>query len=66
MANMSYCRFQNTLSDLKDCLEHLNDDLSPSEEKARCKMLEVCISILEDSGYDVTDLEDIDYPEDNN
>jgi hypothetical protein len=26
MANMSYCRFQNTLGDLLDCLDHLRDD----------------------------------------
>jgi hypothetical protein len=23
---MSYCRFQNTLADLRDCAEHMNDD----------------------------------------
>ena len=25
MANMSYCRFENTLSDLRDCLEAFKD-----------------------------------------
>ena len=28
MANMSYCRFNNTLSDLRDCEDHLNDTLA--------------------------------------
>lgn len=38
MSNMSYCRFENTLSDFKDCLESLEsdglDDLSDTEEEA--------------------------------
>ena len=34
MGNMSYCRFENTARDLRDCLEAINDgehteDLSP-------------------------------------
>jgi len=33
--NMSYCRFQNTLSDLKDCFDNLpNGDLSRDEANA--------------------------------
>lgn len=40
MANMSYCRFENTLNDLKDCTEHMeDDDLSPSEAHCRERML---------------------------
>ena len=36
MANMSYCRFQNTYLDLLDCANNLNDkDLSDSEKMAR-------------------------------
>ncbi len=26
MANMSYCRFENTANDLKDCVWALNDE----------------------------------------
>ena len=26
MANMSYCRFRNTLTDLRDCLEALREE----------------------------------------
>jgi hypothetical protein len=48
MANMSYCRFQNTLQDLKDCWEHIDDeDLSFDELKARNKLILVCSSIAE-------------------
>lgn len=46
MPNMSYCRFQNTLSDLKDCLDwlHENDfnNLSQEEKEAAESMYEVC------------------------
>ena len=33
MTNMSYCRFENTYHDLKDCIENFTDlsDLSKSE-----------------------------------
>lgn len=30
MANMGYCRFRNTLNDLRDCHEHMDD---PEEGK---------------------------------
>ncbi len=47
MANMGYCRFQNTLQDLRDCEEHLSDDLSPEEERARKRLIELCKRIAE-------------------
>lgn len=54
MSNMSYCRFQNTLSDLKDCAEHIeDDDLSKDEQFARNELEEVCVEILETLGYEV-------------
>jgi len=40
--NMSYCRFQSTLRDLRDCEEHLDDELSPEEERAKEKLIVVC------------------------
>ncbi len=49
MANMGYCRFQNTLQDLRDCAEHLDDDdLSEEEQRARYRMLRLCQTIMED------------------
>lgn len=43
MSNMSYCRFHNTLQDLKDCYEHMDDeDLSEEEKKARDKLIKLC------------------------
>jgi len=46
MANMSYCRFENTLRDLRDCYDNMdNDNLSKLEFYARKQMVEMCINI---------------------
>lgn len=47
MANMSYCRFENTYSDLRDCDEHMGDDLSPDEAKYRKRIIELCKRIVD-------------------
>ena len=45
MANMSYCRFQNTLSAFKDCYSEMEQaesfvdmDLSEDENSAMCRL----------------------------
>lgn len=50
MANMSYCRFQNTLTDLRDCEENIHDteDLSQEEERARKQLIALCKRIAEE------------------
>ena len=49
MGNMSYCRFCNTLGDLKDCQAHLDDsDLSEAETGARFRLVQLCRDIAED------------------
>ena len=52
MANMSYCRFQNTRSDMGDCLEALREEkrLSAEEAKAGRWMLEDILSYCRDTG----------------
>jgi len=46
MANMSYCRFQNTYRDLQDCVFALNnngpDTLSDDELAAAKMMMQLC------------------------
>jgi hypothetical protein len=62
MANMSYCRFENTRDNLRDCLEHINDeDVSKAESKARERLIKICIEIIEDCGGEV-ETEDLEYP----
>ena len=54
-SNMSYCMFQNTLSDLRDCFESLNDPtLSPEELSARNDLVELCRRIV-DTAENLTD-----------
>ena len=49
MTSMSYCRFQNALRDLNDCVEFLDKKgLSPDEEIARRLLLILCRQITED------------------
>lgn len=52
MANMSYCRFRNTASDLDDCLETLLDgeSLSEEEHKACSRMFQEFISFCCNEG----------------
>lgn len=58
MRNMSYCRFYNTLSDLRDCYENLNEQIeSEDEREARRKLIELCKRIAEEADED-TDEED--------
>lgn len=50
MSNMSYCRFENTANDLRDCLDHPGDaDLSQSEKNARETLLALCRDVIENA-----------------
>jgi hypothetical protein len=50
MTNMSHCRFENTLNDLRDCEEHLADyDLSKSEKEYRDRLLKLCKRITDEN-----------------
>lgn len=49
MPNMSYCRFENTFRDLKDCKSAFEDEvkLSKSELDYALKLIETCRGIAE-------------------
>jgi hypothetical protein len=51
MANMSYCRFNNTLQDLWDCYYNMDDNLGEREASARRGMIELCRDIVEEYSY---------------
>ncbi len=53
MAYMSYCRWENTLNDLRDCAKHLNDPLGGSEARARASLLELAADMLEEVGVTI-------------
>lgn len=54
MGNMSYCRFENTLSDLEDCLSAIqegdaeDEKLSLSEKRAKDRLIRVCKEIIDE------------------
>lgn len=52
MANMSYCRFQNTRSDMEDCIDALREEkrLSSDEAKAGRWMFDDILSYCRDTG----------------
>ena len=47
--NMSYCRFENTANNLRDCIEALHDDEMPSmtEYYAMQRMIEMCTEFIQ-------------------
>lgn len=58
--NMSYCRFENTYDDLRDCLEalenssvkRLEEDASQYEKPYIRKLIELCEEIAEFREWD--------------
>ena len=49
MGNMNYCRFQNTINDMNDCLEYLIEGGIPNsaeEIKAMRNMRECCHDLI--------------------
>lgn len=52
MSNMAYCRFENTLPDLQDCADALDNygtaDLSESERRAANQLIALCKRIALD------------------
>ena len=63
MANMGYCRFHNTRSDLNDCLDALREGkpLSADEAKAGRWMFEAFLDFCRENciitGYDKDEIE---------
>ena len=49
MSNMSYCRFENTMSDLRDCLRHINSEAENNyDEEARWEMIQLFTEVAEE------------------
>lgn len=53
MSNMDYCRFQNTLTDFRDCvntveaMQYDGFDLSHEEKKSFAQMLEQAVTLIQ-------------------
>jgi hypothetical protein len=51
MSNMSYIRFHNTLEDLQECYDHLDDDdISEAEAEERVRLVGPYRQIVADGG----------------
>jgi hypothetical protein len=62
MGNMSYCKWQNTFIDLRDCYYTLNDPLESKDEiEARKEVINLCKNILEELEEDNEDISDDEY-----
>ena len=76
MSNMSYCKFENTLNDLRDCVETISEEqysekgrASREEKQARHDLITECKELLESLGYEVIeslDMSAIDNPSEEN
>ncbi len=58
---MSYCRFENTLNDLYDCVNSMdksNTELSKRELAAKSHLIRLCKRIADD--FDESDLEEME------
>ena len=53
--NMHYCRFENTVNDMIDCIEDMDisEMASKQEKEARKKFVELCVQVAEDYGHEV-------------
>ena len=56
MPNMSYCRFRNTLNDLRDCENNFFNISSAEELRAAKEMLKLCQSIVDSVSIDELEL----------
>ena len=63
MPNMSYCRFSNTLGDLQDCYDHINDGLRGEENRARKNLIELCQQIAADYSDQTREELDAEFPD---
>lgn len=59
MSNMSYCRFANTTSDLRDCVRNFWNPESYEEAVKRTTLVNLCREILQKAE---TDLEEVENP----
>ena len=49
MSNMSYCRFRNTLEDMRDCADAMDEPIDNDEETAaRYRLIKLCVRIADD------------------
>ena len=65
MANMSYCRFENTYNELIDCIENLNEAAgNERDERYRIRLIELMIKTVESGeAEEALEAEEIEFDE---
>lgn len=64
MANLSYCRWENTLTDLKDCEENLLEEfssISKEEYHNKASLIVLCKKIINAQNEYIPDIDEIEY-----
>lgn len=56
--NMDYCKFENTLAALRQCADGWDEEVKGSEAKAKQKMIELMIDLLNEEGYEIGEVEE--------
>ena len=46
--NMSYCRFENTLRDIRDCYDNMEGSVNEREFEMRKQLVGMCMSIADE------------------
>jgi hypothetical protein len=64
MPNMSYCRFRNTLNDLRDCENNFSNISSTEELRAAKEMLKLCQDIVDSVSIDELELSEEEVEDD--
>ena len=64
MSNMSYCRFQNTKTDLRDCVSNFWNVSSEEEASARKRLVKYAKEIVELYDLNPEDVENCVFDED--
>ena len=58
--NMSYCRFENTVNDMIDCINNMeiSTDASEYEKRARKRFVELCAQVVEEYGDELEEYDE--------
>lgn len=63
MGNMSYCRFNNTVEDLEDCIDAIDNAVGEEEHKRRIRLVRLCAWVIFDYAAAENENEAVDWAE---
>ncbi len=63
MANMNHCRHSNTLEDLKDCYDNMDEAVDTVEGVARLRLIKLCVQVANNYADEIGAKGDIEQDE---